>query len=310
MAASQFMIGMGTCTSGSIRGPAANCGVTGFKPTFGTVSAYGIFPLAWSMDHPGALAHSARDVALVIDAVGGEDPKDPHSRRVARYRLADGLVWGMRSNALEGVTVGVPVDDDYFMGVPNDEQIAAFREAVRALQSLGATVKPVRTQMLMPGLTSLTSFYDIIRSAEVSAYQSQNLRTQPQNMSDAYRSRVSAGVLMPGHAYAQAQRVRRLWRDRLLTVFDDVDVLVHPADDIAGKSGERRRGSRPSSGGKTSMWNLSGAPAVAIPTGFSKAEQMPLSMQVASRPGRDDVVLKVADAYQQVSDHHKQRPKL
>lgn len=311
VAASQFMIGMGTCTGGSIRGPAANCGLTGFKPTFGTISAYGVFPLAWSMDHPGSLTHSARDAALVIDAVGGEDPMDPHSRRIARYRLAEALVWGMRGNALEGVTVGIPVDDDYFMGVPNNEQIAAFKEAQRTLASLGATLKPVRTQMLMPGLTSISSFYDIIRSAEVAAYQAQNLRTQPLNMSDGYRSRVSAGVLMPGHAYMQAQRVRRLWRDRLLTVFDDVDVLIHPADDIAGKGrGEDPPRPRRSSGGKTNMWNLTGAPAVAIPTGFSKAETMPLSMQVVSKPGRDDVVLKVADAFQQVTDHHKQRPRL
>jgi aspartyl-tRNA(Asn)/glutamyl-tRNA(Gln) amidotransferase subunit A len=112
VAASQFMVGMGTCTGGSIRGPAANCGVTGFKPTYGTISAYGVFPLAWSMDHPGPLAHSARDVALVMDVVGGEDPKDPNTRKVARYRMAEALVWGQRANALEGVTIGIPADDD------------------------------------------------------------------------------------------------------------------------------------------------------------------------------------------------------
>jgi aspartyl-tRNA(Asn)/glutamyl-tRNA(Gln) amidotransferase subunit A len=310
VAASQFMVGMGTCTGGSIRGPAANCGVTGFKPTYGTISAWGVFPLAWSMDHPGPLAHSARDVALVMDIVAGEDPKDPNTRKVARYRMAEALVWGMRSNALEGVTIGIPADDDFFMGVPSDEQIAAYAEAKRALSSLGATLKTVRTKMLLPGMTSTSSFYDIIRSAEVGAYQHHNLRTQPQNMSDGYRSRVSAGVLMPGNAYMQAQRVRRMWRDQLLAVFNEVDVMIHPADDIAGKQGEDRPWTRRSSGGKTNMWNLTGAPAVALPTGFSRAEKMPLSMQVVSRPGRDETVLMVADAYQQVTDHHKKRPPL
>ena len=313
VAASQFMVGMGTCTGGSIRGPAANCGITGFKPTYGTISAYGVFPLAWSMDHPGPLAHSARDVALVMDVVGGEDPRDPNTRKIARYRMAEALVWGMRANALEGVRIGIPADDDFFMGVPNDEEIAAYVEAKRVLTSLGATLQTVRTKMLLPGMTSTSSFYDIIRSAEVGAYPHENLRTQPQTMSAGYLSRVSSGVLMPGNAYMQAQRVRRLWRDQLLTVFDEVDVMIHPADDIAGKregQGDDPQRPRRSSGGKTNMWNLTGAPAVAIPTGFSRAERMPLSMQVVSRPGRDETVLMVADAFQQATDHHKQRPRL
>ena len=310
VAASQFMVGMGTCTGGSIRGPAANCGITGFKPTYGTISAYGVFPLAWSMDHPGPLAHSARDCALVMDVVAGEDRMDPNTRKVGRYRMAEALVWGPRSNALEGVAIGVPADDDYFLQVPSDEELAAFREATTVMRSLGATIRTVRTKMLLPGLTSVSSFYDIIRSAEVSAYQHQNLRTQPQNMSAEYLARVSSGVLMPGHAYMQAQRVRRMWRDQLLSVFGEVDVMIHPADDIAGKQGEERPRARESSGGKTNMWNLSGAPAVAIPTGFSRAERMPLSMQVVSRPGGDERVLMVADAFQQVTEHHKARPPL
>ena len=152
----------------------------------------------------------------------------PHTRKVAGYRLAEGLVWEPGGMPLEGVVVGVPAEDDYLLGVPNDEEVAAFREATDVIRSLGATVRNVRTRVLLPGLTSTTSFYLIIRSAEVAAYQYENLLTQPENMSGPYLSRVSSGVLMPGHAYAQAQRVRRLWRDRLLTVFDEVDVLLHP----------------------------------------------------------------------------------
>ncbi len=321
VAASEFLIGIGTDTGGSIRGPAANCGLTGFKPTYGTVSLHGVLPLAWSMDHVGPLARSARDAALLVDALGGDDPLDPHTRKVAGYRLAEGLAWEPAGRPLEGVVVGVPAEDDYLLGVPNDEEVAAFREATDVIRSLGATLRTVRTRVLMPGLTSTTSFYVIIRSAEVAAYQYENLLTQPENMSGPYLSRVSSGVLMPGHAYAQAQRVRRLWRDRLLTVFDEVDVLLHPADDIAGirrdeledlrDEGEDPEDdsppARPSSGSKTNIWNLSGAPAVAVPTGFSSAENMPLSMQVAAYPGRDGIVLRVADAFQQATAHHRAR---
>lgn len=312
VAASQFMIGMGTCTGGSIRGPAANCGITGFKPTYGTISLHGILPLAWSMDHPGPLLHSARDAALLVDAIGGEDALDPHTRKVARYRLAEAIFWEPRPDPLERVVVGVPAEGDFLMGVPNDEQLAAFEQAIEVLRSLGATIRTVQTKVLFPGLTSLSSFYNVIRSAEVAAYQRDNLLTQPQNMSADYLSRVASGVLMPGHAYLQAQRVRRLWRDQFLTVFDEVDVLIHPADDIAGLAEEGDDPPRPrsSSGSKTNLWNLTGAPAVAIPTGFSSLERMPLSMQVAAMPGRDGIALIVADAFQQATDHHKSRPPL
>ena len=241
---------------------------------------------------------------------------------------------------LQNVVVGVPADDDYLLGVPSAEQIAAFREAVGVLRSLGATIRTVRTKVLMPGLSSTSSFYDVIRSAEVAAYQHQNLLTQPQNMSAGYLARVSTGVLMPGHAYMQAQRVRRLWKGQLHSVFDEVQVLIHPADEIAGLSGGGGRGGgagggrggaaagaggaagrganaaanaparRPSSGSKTNLWNLSGAPAVAIPTGLSSAEDMPLSMQVVAAPGNDGIALAVADAFQQATNHHKARPQL
>lgn len=311
VAASQFMIGMGTCTGGSIRGPAANCGLTGFKPTYGTISLHGIFPLAWSMDHPGPLVHSARDAALLVDAIGGEDPLDPHTRKISRYRLVDEVAKNNGRKPLKGITVGVPAADDFFSGVPNDEELAAFAEAVDVIRSLGATIRVVRTKMLMPGLTSVSSFYDIIRSAEVAAYQYDNLITQPQNMSAAYLARVASGVLMPGHAYLQAQRVRRLWRDRLLSMFDTIDVFIHAADTIAGlKAGGDAPLPRPSSGSKTNAWNLSGAPAVAIPTGFSRAEKMPLSMQCVAKPGDDGLALRVADAFQSVTAHHRARPAL
>ena len=303
---------MGTCTGGSIRGPAANCGLTGFKPTYGTISLYGILPLAWSMDHPGPLVHSARDAALVVDVLGGHDPLDPHTRPVATYELAKRLFTAPRGRPLRRLRVGVPVDGDYFLGVPNDEQLAAFFAAVDVIAVHGATMVPVSTDVLLGGrVTSTASFYDIIRSAEVSAYQSQNLFTQPQNMSYGYLARVSSGVLMPGHAYAQAQRVRRLWRDTLLSVFDDVDVLIHPADNIATRSdGPNPPQARPSSGSKTNVWNLSGAPAVAIPTGFDSQFNMPLSMQCVAAPGRDAEALLVADVFQQATDHHRARPAL
>ncbi|GAA5011084.1 amidase [Actinopolymorpha pittospori] len=311
IAASEFMVGVGTCTGGSIRGPAANVGVTGFKPTYGTVSLHGIFPLAWSMDHPGCLVHSARDAALVIDAVGGQDDLDPLTRQVKRYQIAKEMGDNGGRRPLRGVVVGVPAPGDFLLGVPNDEELAAFDRAVSVVRSLGATVRTVRSKALLPGLSSVSSFYDTVRSVEVAAYQHQNLLTRPEKMSEDYRNKVVAGVLVPGHTYVQAQRVRRLWRDEFLSMFDDIDVIIHPADNIAGlKAGGGVPSARPSSGSKTNIWNLSGAPAVAIPTGLSRAERMPLSMQCAAKPGNDALALKVADAFQQATDFLLARPAL
>jgi aspartyl-tRNA(Asn)/glutamyl-tRNA(Gln) amidotransferase subunit A len=311
VAAAEFMIGMGTCTGGSIRGPAANCGLTGYKPTYGTISTYGIFPLAWSMDHAGALVHSARDAALMVDVCGGEDPLDPLSRKVGGYRIAEEVARNSGRKPLRGIVVGVPHPDDFLSGVPNDEELAAFAEAVDVVRTQGATIRVIRSKAQLPGLTSVSSFYDPIRSVEVGAYQYANLRAQPQNMSQDYRNKVAAGVLAPGHGYAQALRVRRLWRDQFLSMFDDIDVVIHSADNIAGrKAGGDPPLPRPSSGSKTNIWNLSGAPAVAIPTGFSRAEGMPLSMQSAAAPGNDGLALRVADAFQAVTSYHKARPPL
>ena len=310
-AASMFMVGMGTCTGGSIRGPASNCGLSGFKPTYGTISAYGVFPLSWTMDHVGELCHSALDCALVTELLAGPDANDPLARQQTRYELSKPLLQMSRRKPLRGVRVGIPAPGTFFLGVPNDDELAAFAAAVDVIRSLGATVKEVAPKVLLPGLSSVSSFYDIIRSVEVGAYQHEKLMTVPTKMSADYRNKVAAGVLAPGHAYAQAQRVRRLWRAEFLSFFDEVDAFIHPADNIAGlKAGGNPPRPRPSSGSKTNIWNISGAPAIAIPTGLSGAERMPLSMQSAAMTGNDATALLVAHAFQTVTGFHKLRPDL
>jgi len=312
LGASEFTFAMGSCTGGSIRGPAANCGLSGFKPTYGTISAYGVFPLSWTMDHVGPLCHSALDCALVVDALGGQDPRDPTTRPVRAYALARALLDLPRRRPLRGVTVGIPAPDTFLLGVPNDEEIAAWESAVTTLRGLGARVRRVAPTVLLPGMTSVSSIYDITRNVEIGAYQFQRLMRDPAAMSPEYLSRVSSGALAPGHAYVQAQRVRRAWREAFLAVFDEVDVLVHPADTIARLLAPATDPPLPrrSTGSKTNIWNISGAPSIAIPTGLSRAEGMPLSMQVAADAGNDATALTVAHAFQTATTFHKLRPEL
>ncbi len=310
-AAGEFIIGMGSCTGGSIRGPAANCGITGFKPTYGTISAHGVFSLSYTLDHIGPLLPTALDAALFTDALGGQDRKDPTTRPVKRYRLAKRLLEAPSRRPLRGVVVGIPSQGDYFRGVPNDEQLAAFDAAVAVIKGQGATIREVTADVLPPPLTRTTDMWDPICYSEVAAVRAQYLRDRPLDIGISNRQRIAAGLLMPGNGYVQAQRVRRAWVENLLTLWDEIDVLIHPADNIAAlREGGGVPSARPSSGSKSNVWNLTGSPAVAIPTGLSAVERMPLSMQCVALPGNDEEALLVAHAFQLATDFHKAVPPL
>lgn len=310
-AAGEFIIGMGSCTGGSIRGPAANCGITGFKPTYGTISAHGVFSLSYTLDHIGPLVPTALDAALFTDVLGGQDPKDPTTRPVERYRLADRLLRAPKRKPLRGLVVGIPAEGDYFRGVPNDEELAAFEDAVAVVKAQGATITEVSADVLPAPLTRTQDMWDPICFSEVAAVRAQYLLERPLDIGISNRQRISAGLLMPGNGYLQAQRVRQAWIANLLTVWDGIDVLIHPADNIAAlKAGGGVPSARPSTGSKTNVWNLTGSPAIAIPTGLSAAERMPLSMQCVALPGNDADALLVAHAFQLATDFHTAVPPL
>jgi len=311
-AAGEFLVGIGTDTRGSIRGPSSNCGLTGYRTTYGLVSKHGVFPLSYSIDNVGPLARSALDAALVVDVIGGADPRDPTSRPVERYRLARALRRAGETRPLRGVTVGVPAEGDYFRGVPNDEQLAAFDEAVAVLRSQGARVVEVATETLPEPFTTLASMTTPIVNSEVGAFQYRNWQQRAEDFTLPYRRQVNTGNLLPANAYVQAQQARRLWNERFLAMFDDVDVFVHPEDDVAGLKPplEDPERARESSGSKRSPWSLTGSPSIAVPTGLSRAERMPLSMLVNALPGDDAAALLVAHAFQLETPHHRQRAPL
>ncbi|RJK96864.1 amidase [Vallicoccus soli] len=311
-AAGQFLAGIGTDTRGSIRGPSSNCGLTGYRTTYGMVSKHGVFPLSYTIDNVGPLARSALDAAILVDVMGGHDPQDPTSRPVERYALARALRASEGRRPLRGLRVGVPAPGDYFRGVPSDDQLAAFDEAAAVLASLGATVVSVRTSTLPEPFTTLASMTTPIVNSEVAAFQYDNWVERAEAFTAPYRNQVNNGNVLPASAYVQAQRARSLWNEQFLAMFEDVDVFLHPEDDVAPyKDAERNPARpRPSSGSKRSPWSLTGSPSIAVPTGLSSAERMPLSMLVNAAPGDDELALRVVHAFQQVTDHHRLRPQL
>jgi len=311
-AAGQFLVGMGTDTRGSIRGPSSNCGLTGYRTTYGMVSKFGVFPLSHTIDNVGPLARSALDAAIVVDIIGGEDPNDPTTRPVRRYELVRALERAGDRKPLRGVTVGIPAAGDYFSGVPSDAELAAFDDAIEVIGWLGARVVEVNTSALPAPFTTLNSMTTPIVNTEVGAYQYRNWLNRAEDFTLPYRRQVNNGNLLPANSYVQAQMARAMWNEQFLAMFEDVDVFMHANDNIAPfKPGTPNPPSpRPSSGSKTSPWSLTGSPSIAVPTGLSPEERMPLSMLVNAAPGDDEVALLVVHAFQLATDHHKLRPEL
>jgi aspartyl-tRNA(Asn)/glutamyl-tRNA(Gln) amidotransferase subunit A len=161
---------LGSDTSGSIRIPAALCGLVGLKPTYGRVSRFGVFPEAWTLDHVGPITRTVRDAALVLDAISGHDPRDPGSLHSAPTRLADSL-----RDSCEGVVIGV--EEDFWFTDIDDAIAASLREALRALERKGARVHSVSVPRLRHTEYALT----VIDTAETSTVHHANLRDRPQD---------------------------------------------------------------------------------------------------------------------------------
>jgi aspartyl-tRNA(Asn)/glutamyl-tRNA(Gln) amidotransferase subunit A len=292
---------LGSDTGGSIRGPAALCGVVGLKPTYGLVSRSGVYTNSFSFDHAGPMTWTVEDCAIMLQAIAGHDPKDPASatRPVPNYRAA-------LSGDIKGLRIGVVrhLHEDDCAVTP--EVGAALEEAFAVFRSLGATLSEVR-------LRPAQDYYDVkvtIAESELLAVHEQALRTQPGDFGEDFLGRVLAAVLISGRDYVQAQRERRRMLAEMAPVYASYDVLVTAA---AGGPAPRlgtwrtiefwRRASL------TTPFNVTGGPALAQCIGFSSGG-LPLSMQIVGRPFDDATVLRVAHAYEMATPWRAKRPQL
>jgi aspartyl-tRNA(Asn)/glutamyl-tRNA(Gln) amidotransferase subunit A len=292
---------LGSDTGGSIRGPAALCGIVGLKPTYGLVSRCGVYTNSFSFDHAGPMTWTVEDCAILLQAIAGRDPKDPASAShpVPDYRAAlTGDIRGLRI----GVVRHLHEDDCPVTA----EVAAALEEALRVLRSLGATLDEVR-------LRPAQDYYDVkvtIAESELLAVHDEALRTRPGDFGEDFLGRVLPAVLISARDYVQAQRERRRILAEMAPVYADYDVLVTattggPAPRLdAWRTIEFWR--RPS---LTTPFNVTGGPALAQCIGFSRSG-LPLSMQVVGRPFAETTVLRVAHAYEQATEWRARRPSL
>jgi len=291
--------GLGTDTGGSVRAPSAATGSTGLKPTFGRVPKNGVVPLGLSLDTVGPMAASAEDCALLLDTISGYDAGDPTSTRRVSPPAADGV-----GRDVAGMRIGV--SRRFFFDHPAlDPEIAAG--VLGALDLLeGAGARPVGIELDNAELAR--DAYHITLVAEGFAVHRERLRERWEDYGPSARLTLARGALLGAADLVQAQRFRAAFALEVARAFEQCDVIVtptaaQPAEPLDGLSVS----SRLLTPNYTSAWNLTGLPAIAVPVGFTSAG-LPMSMQIVGRPFAEDVVVRVADAFQRLTDWHLRRP--
>ncbi len=295
---------LGSDTGGSIRIPAALCGVFGFKPTYGRVSRYGVLPLAWSLDHVGPLTQTAEDAAIVLAAIAGWDPKDPSSSRepVPEYRA--GLAQG--ASALR-----IAVLREYLALPMEPEVMAGFQRALEVLKEAGIRVEEIS----LPEIEQAAGAAMAILYAEAAAYHEKYYCTRSKDYGSDVRERLEMGFLVAATDYINGQRIRSQLMERFCSVFGSYDALICPTEQVTaprldqdwiriGKKREARGAVLPR---LTRLFNLTGLPAASVPCGFA-SNGLPFAFQVVGAPFAEGMVLRIAHAYQERTDWHKKMP--
>ena len=335
VAAGEAIFALGSDTGGSIRQPAAMCGVVGLKPTYGLVSRYGLIAYASSLDQIGPITRNVADCALVLDAITGYDTKDATSLPQAESNYADGLPGVQVSEPLGPggplgkIRLGVP--EEYFVMGMEPGVRDSVQAAIKTLEGLGASVEPVS----LPTTKYALACYYIIAPSECSAnlarydgvkygYSYQDTddmweameKTRQLGFGPEVKRRIMLGTyaLSSGYYdayYLKAQQVRTLIRQEFETVFQEVDALITPTSPVvAFPLGEKTLD-------PVQMYlidvctvpvNIAGLPAISIPCGFSQG--LPVGMQLIGPHLSESRLLSIASTYEQATDWHTMRPQL
>ncbi len=326
VAAAECVAALGSDTGGSIRQPAAFCGVVGLKPTYGRVSRYGLVAFASSLDQIGPITRNVSDAAFLLGAIAGHDPLDSTSinRPVPDYMKA------LQQKDLKRLRVGVPVE--FFTEGLDPEVDHAVRFAIEELRRLGAGVKEIR----LPRTDAAVAVYYVIATAEASSnlarfdgvkfgFRAKDtkdlldlyIKTRQEGFGPEVKRRIMLGtyVLSAGYYnayYGKAQAVRTLVCQDFEAAFKEVDVIVTPTTPTpAFKLGEKSENPLQMylSDIFTISVNLAGLPAISLPCGFSQ-KGLPIGLQLIGRAFEEETVLRAAHAYEQSTQWHRKKPNI
>ena len=324
VAAEECVAALGSDTGGSIRQPAAFCGVVGLKPTYGRVSRYGLVAFASSLDQVGPITKDVSDAALLLGVIAGHDPMDSTSADVPVPDYTKAL----RKKDLKKLTVGVPME--FFAEGLDPEVEQAVKAAIGELKNLGGTIKEIH----LPRTDAAVAVYYVIATAEASsnlarydgvkfglrAKETKDLldlytKTRQEGFGPEVKRRIMLGTyaLSSGYYdayYGKAQAVRTLICQDFRTAFQDVDLIVTPVTPTpAFRLGEKCEDPLQMylSDIYTISINLAGLPAISVPCGFSKAG-LPIGVQLIGRPFEEETLLRAAHAYEQSTQWHVKKP--
>ncbi len=327
VAARMAPLALGSDTGGSIRQPAALCGITGLKPTYGRVSRFGLIAFASSLDQIGPLAHNVGDAALCQSAIEGHDPKDSTSQALPGGQYAVDC-----KNSLQGVRLGIP--KEYFVAGMDKDVQKAVQEAMKILQKQGATLVDIS----LPHSPYAIATYYIVATAEASSNLARydgvkyGFRAKPasrdadllsmyeQTRSEGFGPEVKRRILLGTYVlsagyydayYLKALQVRRLIHGDFEQAFKQCDAILTPTSPTpAFKIGEKMEDPLQMylSDIFTISVNLAGIPGISVPCGFTK-DQLPIGMQLLGKPFDEATLFKIAAAHEAQTDYHKRLPK-
>ena len=299
VAAGMVLGGTGSDTGGSIRGPAALCGITGIKPTYGLVSRAGVLPLSFSMDHAGPMAWTVEDCALLLQAMAGYDAEDPASvdRPVADFTAGIG-------NSVKGLRIGVVRHFFETDNAASPATLQGINHALDVFEHLGAEVSDVT-------LSPLAEYHacgSVILSSEAYAVHEPWLKTRFNDYGELFRDRIALGGFIRATDYVQALRRRRTLCLEVKSAMADLDLLVsasQPAE--APRITEVPKWGTMEKPSLTMPFNLTGYPAMTVPTGFG-AGGLPVGMQLIAKPFQEPLLFQAAHAFEKSISIRKRRP--
>jgi aspartyl-tRNA(Asn)/glutamyl-tRNA(Gln) amidotransferase subunit A len=290
---------LGSDTGGSIRGPAAFCGIVGLKPTYGLVSRSGVLPLSWSLDHAGPMTRTVADTAIILQAIAGYDPSDAASAYVDLPDYQAAL-----SGSARGLRVGVPRSFVDSMPGLEPDVLSAFNESLKTLTQLGATVQEIEIE----GIDHAEAIQATIMFAEAVAYHEEWLQTKRELYSRGFWERVRPGLFHTATEYIQAQRGRTMFCRTMSEALTRVDVIATPTmTRTAPMFTEEAESGSPVRGQFNRVFNATGQPSLSIPCGFDQ-HGMPIGLLLSGRAFEETTVLRLGDAYERATEWHLRQP--
>lgn len=303
VATGMCFVSPGSDTGGSIRIPAALCGIAGLKPTYGRVSLRGVVPLAWSLDHAGPLARTVRDLAITLGLLAGYDADDPGCVDVPVDDYLSQLEDGVK-----GLRIVVPTS--HFFDNVDPEVERAVREAAKTLASLGARVE----ERALPHAELLIETQRAIIAADAAAYHREHMQDHPDDFGPYVLERMKYGETVTGPDQALARRHQAQIRSAWTRLLREVDLFLTPTTlaPAPPREDDRTAGQRDAAAARlltscTSPFNLTGLPAISVPCGFTK-DGLPIGLQLAAGPWREALLLRAARAYERATEWHERHP--